>query len=66
MSEMKGQVLGIILVITLFGTIAAVMKGAFAVYKSKIEDNVEEATGTQITYNSLDTEFGALQTYLGD
>ena len=66
MSEMKGQVLGIILVITLFGTIAAVMKGAFDVYKNKIEENVEEATGTQITYNSLGIDLGSLQTYLGD
>ena len=63
---MKGQVLGIILVITLFGTIAAVMKGAFDVYKNKIEENVEEATGTQITYNSLGIDLGSLQTYLGD
>lgn len=66
MSEMKGQVLGIILVITLFGTIAAVMKGAFSVYKSKIEENVEETTGTQITYNNSEIDLGSLQTYLGD
>ena len=64
MSEMKGQVLGIILVIVLFGTIAAVMKAAFDVYKTKIEDSVEEATGTKVTYPT-EIQLDSLQSYIG-
>ena len=64
MSEMKGQVLGIILVIILFGTIATVMKAAFDVYKTKIEDSVEESTGTKVTYPT-EIQLDSLQSYVG-
>ena len=52
MSELKGQILGVVLVIILFGTISAVLTAAFDGYKEKIEDNFQEVTGEPITYPS--------------
>lgn len=41
MSELKGQILGIILVIVLFGIISVAMKNAFGTYSNAITETVE-------------------------
>ena len=45
MSEIKGQILGVVLVIVLFGIISVAMKSAFDVYKDKINGAVTETIG---------------------
>lgn len=42
MSELKGQVLGIILVLTLFGVIATSLTVAFNAFATKIDTDVSE------------------------
>ena len=42
MSELKGQVLGIILVLTLFGVIATSLTLAFNAFADKIDNEVSE------------------------
>lgn len=51
MSEIKGQILGVVLVIVLFGIISVAMKSAFDVYKGKINDAVTETVGPQAGAN---------------
>ena len=41
MSEIKGQVLGIILVLVLFGVISGALTVAFGHYRDKINEEVE-------------------------
>ena len=55
MSEIKGQLLGIILVLAIFGIVGAALKSAF----SKMNDNIVEEivtvssdVGTTLTFNS--------------
>lgn len=43
MSELKGQILGIILVIVMFGVIGAAMKGVFSSSIEDISTRVESA-----------------------
>ena len=47
MSEIKGQLLGIVMVIAVFGAVAGVLYGAFQASAKKISDKV--ATEDQIT-----------------
>ena len=42
MSELKGQILGVVLVILLFGTISLAMTNAFNAYTDKIDSTVTE------------------------
>lgn len=42
MSEVKGQILGIVLVLALFGIVAGLMKSSFGTYKTKIEAQTTE------------------------
>ncbi|MCR5184840.1 MAG: hypothetical protein K6C32_02015 [Bacilli bacterium] len=42
MSELKGQILGIVLVIALFGVVATAMRAAFTTYSNKIGESVTE------------------------
>lgn len=42
MSELKGQILGVILVIILFGIISVAMTNAFNTYSKEIDDQVTE------------------------
>ena len=48
MSELKGQVLGIVLTVILFGTLAAIMTAAFNIYNSRIIEEVEQFTGESL------------------
>ena len=47
MSELKGQILGVILVIILFGVISFAMKESFDSYGKKITDTVTETLETE-------------------
>ena len=60
MSELKGQLLGVILVITLFGIVSGVLTGVFNAYKRKINSEVTETIGVDPTANN---EFANLLTY---
>ena len=42
MSELKGQILGVILVIALFGIVSLAMRSAFTTYSDKISSTVTE------------------------
>lgn len=42
MSEIKGQLLGVLLVIALFGTLAVAMKNVFSTQTQKINSEVTE------------------------
>ena len=42
MSEVKGQILGIVLVISLFGLVAFALTQAFTAYTAKIDQAVTE------------------------
>ena len=61
MSELKGQILGVILVLVLFGTISGVLTAAFGAYSRKIKDEVKETTGEDL--DASITEFGTMLTY---
>lgn len=41
MSEIKGQLLGIILVLAIFGIVGAALKGVFTSMKDSIEESVK-------------------------
>ena len=60
MSELKGQVLGVILTIALFGTISGVMTAAFNNYNTKIKEEVKEVTGKEVV---VESQFGELLHY---
>lgn len=44
MSEIKGQLLGIILVLMIFGVIGVALKGVFENMKDTVEDTVADIT----------------------
>ena len=55
MSEIKGQLLGIILVLAIFGIVGAALKAAFTNMKDTVVEQVETISsevGTILTYNS--------------
>lgn len=54
MSELKGQILGVILAIALFGIISVAMKGAFTSYSEKISTTVTETLGAGSGTNNPD------------
>lgn len=49
MSEIKGQLLGIILTISIFGIVAAAMATSFTNASKKIGDQVENVATTEVT-----------------
>ena len=55
MSEIKGQILGIILVLAIFGAIGAALKGVFSSMKDSVVEQVEtitnDASSTGIALN---------------
>ena len=44
MSEIKGQILGVILVLTIFGAVGAALKGVFDSMKNHVVESVETIT----------------------
>lgn len=52
MSEIKGQLLGIILTITIFGIVAGVMTSAFQKASESVKNKIESVTATSIDINS--------------
>lgn len=55
MSEIKGQLLGIILVLAIFGIVGAALKTAFSGMKDKVVESVETISSeipTTLTFNS--------------
>ena len=44
MSEIKGQILGIILVLSIFGAVGAALKGVFDSMKDNVVQSVEDIT----------------------
>ena len=44
MSEIKGQLLGIILVLMVFGVVGAAIKGVFNTMKDSVEETVQTVT----------------------
>ena len=55
MSEIKGQLLGIILVLAIFGIVGAALKSAFTNMKDTVVEEVETVSsslGNTLTYNS--------------
>ena len=55
MSEIKGQLLGIILVLAIFGIVGAALKVAFGNMKDAVVqevDNISSGLGTTLTFNS--------------
>ena len=48
MSELKGQILGIILTLVMIGTISAVITAAVDNLNGKIKDEVKETTGKEV------------------
>ena len=52
MSEVKGQVLGIILVLVLFGVISGALTVAFAQYRDKINAEVADTINPTIPESS--------------
>lgn len=48
MSEIKGQMLGIILVIAIFGVVLGLMTTAFTTSAEAIQSRVEEAASTSV------------------
>lgn len=44
MSEIKGQLLGIILVLTIFATVSVALTGVFSTMTNKVETEVAEIT----------------------
>ena len=57
MSEIKGQVLGVILVLTLFGVISGVLTAAFNAYKLKIKEESENITDIDLSGASLVNDY---------
>ena len=57
MSEIKGQVLGVILVLTLFGVISGVLTAAFNAYKVKIKEETEDLTDIDLSDASFNHEY---------
>ena len=53
MSEIKGQLLGVLLVIALFGTLAVAMKSVFSNQTKNIEGNVNNIVDTSKTSTSM-------------
>lgn len=49
MSEIKGQLLGIVLVLAVFGVISGVLISAFQNSANKIKGEIEEIDGKQLT-----------------
>ena len=59
MSELKGQMLGVIITLALFGTVTTVMTAVFVNLTNKVKSETEEVTGVEIS----DGEFGELLHY---
>ena len=55
MSEVKGQLLGVVLVIALFGILATSLKTVFKNQVSDINDNVGTSAIVHVKYYKLDT-----------
>lgn len=53
MSELKGQLLGIILTLVLFGTVSAVLTAAVSNYNDKIKEEVKEVTGKDVVVSGM-------------
>lgn len=62
MSEVKGQILGVILTVVLFGTISAVLMTIFNTLSDKVVEETEEITGYTIP-SSGNQLTGSLLTY---
>lgn len=56
MSEIKGQLLGIILVIAVFGVVATALTAAFKTTTENVGKKMEESPSTSITESSDDKE----------
>ena len=52
MSEIKGQLLGIILTISIFGGVLAAMGTSFGKMSDKVGERVEEIATTEVFYES--------------
>lgn len=52
MSEIKGQLLGIILTISIFGIVLAAMATSFGKMGDSIGERMEEVATTEVTYTS--------------
>lgn len=50
MSEIKGQLLGIILTISIFGVVLAAMVASFGKMSDRVGERVEEIATTEVTY----------------
>ena len=48
MSELKATVLGIVLTLTLFAAVSAILTAAFNIYNDKVKEEVKEVTGEDI------------------
>ena len=48
MSEIKGQLLGIILVLSVFATVSVAAAAIFTTMTNKVEDKVSEVTATNV------------------
>jgi type II secretory pathway pseudopilin PulG len=55
MSEIKGQLLGIVLVLAVFGVISGVLISAFQNSANKIKDEIEKIDGKQLTDSNEDS-----------
>ena len=51
MSELKGQILGVIITLGLFGTISAVMTAVVTNLNNKIKNEAKSITGTEVVVN---------------
>lgn len=60
MSELKGQILGVIITLGLFGTISAVMTAVVTNLNNKIKNEAKSITGTEVVVNE---QFGNLLHY---
>lgn len=52
MSEIKGQLLGIILTIAVFGVVLTAMVSSFGKMSETVGSRVEEIATTEVSYNS--------------
>lgn len=60
MSELKGQILGVILTLVLFGSVSAVLTASINNLNSKVKEEVKETTGKEVV---VEGEFANLLHY---
>lgn len=53
MSELKGQILGVIITLTLFATISGVMAAVFTNLTNKVKSETKEVTGVEVSDDSF-------------